>query len=434
MNTSSYSVYIQGIVKFGLAYGVVSLLSRWINSNTILSAPETLVKYGLLGGIGYAVMGAIALFLFGLIAPSIQKRFPNALTIGDILYERLDRRSYWFAMLVLVITSFDYLLIQVLSIGIIVHLLLKIPSYIGLLIFLLYCYVLFGLGGMKRIHKFKAIHISIVFAAIILIPVYFFIKEGIYPVYDGLTLYHPYLLYFKDTYILLFVLTGLIVSIGQLLIDRSTWQRIYVIEPSKIRSSFFMTGIIWSAIPLAFTSITLITIHNQGFEGVNSILNQLVEKVDSAFLIILFIGCCFSIIASTTGAELHATSIMIVRNILAVYFNWDSKQQLKKTYLAAGALCLALFFTSIALSPTLVSIIFFFGKIYAAAIPTMLVVIFYKKTVPKYLPYCSLAGGLFSNIPIYGVSNLTAIWISFGLSSFFIVCYLAINQIGKKPE
>jgi len=39
---------------------------RELTGNTILSSPEALIKYGILGGLGYSLMGAFAFILFAL--------------------------------------------------------------------------------------------------------------------------------------------------------------------------------------------------------------------------------------------------------------------------------------------------------------------------------------------------------------------------------
>ena len=54
-----------GAAKIGIGLGVVSILARWVTGNTIFGSPEALVKYGIFGGIGFALMGAFALSAFG---------------------------------------------------------------------------------------------------------------------------------------------------------------------------------------------------------------------------------------------------------------------------------------------------------------------------------------------------------------------------------
>jgi hypothetical protein len=68
-----------------MGLGIISLLARWVTGTTILSSPESMVKYGVFGGIGYALMGAIALFMFSFIGKRVRQDFPVGLTIGDYL-------------------------------------------------------------------------------------------------------------------------------------------------------------------------------------------------------------------------------------------------------------------------------------------------------------------------------------------------------------
>ncbi|WP_257785801.1 hypothetical protein [Planococcus halocryophilus] len=44
MKKKSFDFYIQGAVQLGIAFGVVSILARWITGNTILSSPQTLIR------------------------------------------------------------------------------------------------------------------------------------------------------------------------------------------------------------------------------------------------------------------------------------------------------------------------------------------------------------------------------------------------------
>lgn len=53
----TYRHYITGSLIFSISSGMTSLLARWITGNTILSSPESLLKYGLLGGIGSTING-----------------------------------------------------------------------------------------------------------------------------------------------------------------------------------------------------------------------------------------------------------------------------------------------------------------------------------------------------------------------------------------
>lgn len=83
---------------------------------------------------------------------------------------------------------------------------------------------------MQRIHQLAGINVVLIFSAVIVIPVYFYIQEGVYPVYEGIKLYHPYILYVKNTEAILFIFTAILIGFGQVIIDRASWQRVFIIK------------------------------------------------------------------------------------------------------------------------------------------------------------------------------------------------------------
>lgn len=97
--------------------------------------PESMVKYGVFGGIGYALMGAIALSMFSFIGKRVRQDFPVGLTIGDYLKARLHPLGYWILIVILVITSFHILFIQGMAASTLCQFLFDTPLYVGLFFF-----------------------------------------------------------------------------------------------------------------------------------------------------------------------------------------------------------------------------------------------------------------------------------------------------------
>ena len=310
----SYQHFITGSIMLGISAGTVSLLARWITGNSILSSPESLVKYGLLGGIGYSLSGALAIFLFGLLAPRIKRNSPQFSTLGDMLNYRLQKDGYWLMACIILFLGLDSLFMQAIGAAVLFDLLFNIPLSITLFFFLLYCFIISMIGGMKWIHRFEGFAISLIFAAVIFIPLYFFIQEGSVKVYEGIRLYHPYLLFTKNKEAFYFIFTFIIVGFGQVLTDRVTWQRLYMMNPSKTRITFSSTAIIWSSIPVALSAMLMIVLFEGPFKNSNTLLFELFNKIDLPFLTILFFLFCFATLSTTMNAELHKV-LFILLNI-----------------------------------------------------------------------------------------------------------------------
>ncbi|MBG9587138.1 hypothetical protein [Cytobacillus firmus] len=432
MKKTDFQYYIGGAFQLGIGFGVVSLLSRWVTGNTILSSPETLIKYGLTGGIGYSLMGALALILFGILAKKIRDRFHDHQTIGDVLRERLTPRGYWFMIFLLLVISFHSIFVQAMGAGILLHMIFPLPVFSGMVFFLLFCFFIGGIGGMQRIHQLAGINVVLIFSAVIVIPVYFYIQEGVYPVYEGIKLYHPYILYVKNTEAILFIFTAILIGFGQVIIDRASWQRVFIIKKEKLRITFTLAGLIWATIPLALSSLIMIIIFGRSYDSIYSLLFELIGKINSTLLIVLFVLFCFSAISSAISAELHAIVTLIVKNIAGVLRPLSNKEKWRFTYLFSGAICLLLLIIVSILPPSPIELLFFFGNIYASMIVPMLYIILGSKTLPALIPLASIIGtaGGFAALPI--MENILTIWISFSLSSLICLSYFIYNLLRTK--
>jgi Na+/proline symporter len=422
LNKSSYQLYISGAIKLGVSFGVVSLLARWITGNTILSSPETLIKYGLTGGIGYSLMGALALILFGFLAKVIREKFPDEQTIGDVLRKKLSPSGYWYVITILLITSLHSLFIQAMGAGILIHILFPMPVFIGMLLFLVFCFFVGGVGGMQRLHQLSGVDVSLIFGAVLVIPVYFYIQEGVHPVYEGIKLFHPYILFYKNTDSIWFIFTAILIGFGQVIIDRATWQRLFIIKKEKVQMTFTLAGVIWATIPLALTSLLMIIMFGRSYKDIYSLLFELVDKIQSTMLIVLFVLFCFSAISSAISAELHATTTLVVKNIIELFRPLSDHERWKFTYIFSGSICICLLIIVSIFKPTPLQLLFFSGNIYAAIIVPMLFIILSNKSIPAIIPFSSLIGALGGYIFIPMNNNLTIIWISFIISG--VVCLL----------
>lgn len=434
MKQENYQLYISGAIRLGISFGVVSLLARWVTGNTILSSPETLIKYGLTGGIGYSLMGALALILFGFMAKKIRERYPDQHTIGDVLRLKLTPSGYWYMISVLLVTSLDSLFVQAMGAGILIHMISSLPVFIGMLLFLSFCFFIGGVGGMQRLHQLAGINVSLIFAAVIIIPVYFYIQEGVFPVYEGIKLYHPYLLYIKNTEAIWFIFTAVLIGFGQVLIDRATWQRVFIINKEKVRMTFTLAGLIWATIPLALSSLLMIIIFGRSYENIYSLIFELIEKIQSTVLIVLFVLFCFSAISSAISAEIHATTTLFVRNVMELFRRLTDREKWKFTYIFSGVICVFLLVIVTILTPNPLELLFFFGNIYASMIVPMFYIILSKRTLPSLIPFASLIGAVGGYLLLPYTENLLAIWLSFAISSAICLCFTVYKWLSSSKN
>ncbi|WP_155645371.1 transporter [Peribacillus simplex] len=421
MRTRTFQEYVQGPIQIGMGLGIISLLARWVTGTTILSSPESMVKYGVFGGIGYAIMGAIALFMFSFIGKRVRQDFPVGLTMGDYLKTRLHPLGYWILLVILVITSLHILFIQGMAASTLCQFLFDTPLYVGLFFFFVFCVLFAGFGGLKLIHRFAAFQVVFMFAAVILIPLYFFVKEGIQPVYDGIRLYHPYMLVINKYDLWSFIFAGLLVGFGQFFFDLTSWQRLFMIELKKVPLTFSLSGLIWLIFPLSFSSLFIMVIFTGGFTDIHSILEGLANKITTPFFFILFVLCAFSAITSTFGACLHALVSLIVANMIDPFQDRTTDQQkIRMAYLLSISIGVLIFMATLLYSPNLLELLFYSGNIYSALLAPILVIVFSKGKVANYIPISAVLAIAASYIIQPYASEFQSIWFS-GLTSFTII-------------
>jgi Na+/proline symporter len=426
----TYRHYITGSIVFGVSTGMISLLARWITGNAILSSPESLVKYGLLGGIGYSLVGALSIFLFGIVANKIRNRFPNFETIGDLFQHRLKKDGYWIMTIIILFLGLDSLFMQAIGAAVLFDLLFDIPFTISIFFFFLYCFLIAGVGGMKWIQRFEGISVFFIFAAIIFIPMYFFIREGAFTVYDGIRLYHPYLLFTRNQEAYFFIVTFMLVGFGQVLTDRSTWQRLYMIEQKKLRLTFWSTAFVWSTIPIALSAMLLIVIFEGTFSETYSLLFSLMTKIEPIFLSIIFFLFCFGTLSTTVHAELHATTVHFIKHIrLPFKPRMTDKQMRQESYVFSGMLLLILLIVTHFIQFSLLDFLFFYGHLYVAVIPVMLIIILSKRAISRMLPYSILIGWILSLTLFSDLSSLQSIWLSFIISLLFSIAFMLFAKV-----
>ncbi|PGS54138.1 transporter [Bacillus sp. AFS041924] len=436
MNSRSFREYVQGPIQIGMGMGIISLLARWVTGTTILSSPESMIKYGVFGGIGYAFLGAIALFVFSFIGKKVRKEYHDCLTIGDYLKRKLNPLGFWIMICILILTSLHILYIQSMSASTLFHFLFNLPLYIEIFIFISFCVLFAGFGGLKMIHGLAGFQVITMFAAAILIPLYFFVKEGVQPVYDGIRLFHPYMLVIDHYDLWGFLFSGLLVGFGQFFFDITSWHRLFMIEVKKVPLTFSLSGLIWGIFPLSFSCLFIIVIFTGGFTDIQSILVGLANKITTPFFFILFVLCVFNAITSTFGAVLHSLASLIVNNIIEPLQKKSKSdhQKIRIAYLLSVIIGAIIFFSTIIQSQNIIELLFYSGNVYSALLFPVLVIVFSKGKVANYIPISIIISILLSYVVQPYVGDFQSIWLSSLFSIIIIIICFAISLFTQKRD
>lgn len=419
--------YMRGSVPFGLGLAIVTLLARWVTGNTILSSPQTLIQYGIAGSLGYAIAGGLAFFFVGSIAKRVRRSFPDAITLGDVLKSKLQDKYYYLFIGILLFMGAYALLLQFHAASLLFTYALPLFPLVGFGLFTVAVYYFGGFGGMHKLTLLSFFSVVTIFLTTILLPIYSYLQDGITPIYDGVKLYHPYLFFIGSHETIWFVSAAVLVFTGQILTDRATWMRIFLTKPEKVRLALQSTGLIWATVPMALLALLLFALSGKPFDHVYLLIRTMLESLDAGFLLFIFVLFCLTAMIMASSSELHGWMSLLIKNVW-MDLHVSEKKVKNLHHIVVASICLLLFLAVAFVLPTSLSLLFFFGNLYASSIPSFLYIFLADhKTgpAPTAIVMISTALGMVSHLFMHAFFS---IWLSFLVACllflFFYFFYL----------
>lgn len=394
-------------MRFGVGIGVVVILSRWLSGSSIAASPSLLIKYGLIGVTGWALMISLALAVFGYVGKKIRREHPEAKSMVNYLQYKLHPFGYRLLITLIAIASVNLLMLHLMAAGVFVKVVFGAPLLLGMGLALLFAIIYSWFTTNSTIHRLATLQMVLIFGVAIFIPLYFFVRNGAENVYSGIYLYHPYLLVLNNIDGLFFVAAGVVLGFGQVFTDRATWQRLYFIDEKKLLPAFLLSSFVWFTLFLAFVSLVLIVIHKGGFQNSYSLFFDLYNLMDQAFIYLLFMVAIILAVLTSLSAELYA---------MISLFNTNHHNGRTRGWVTSILLSVFAIFMNEILRPSMSDLFFFFSILYASLIIPIVVIFLYKGKISNWVVISAVAG-LISG---YGYWNrfeeLNVIWVSLAAS------------------
>ncbi|MHB1651592.1 MAG: hypothetical protein ACYCVD_03835 [Desulfitobacteriaceae bacterium] len=376
-----------------MSFSALLVITRWTSGSTILIALESIITFGLLGGLGYALGTVLAFLLFAFLAERISKEWS---TYGNwIGYWRVKLKPFGFMIVLLLglFTSSGVLFMQEVAGAMVFQALSGVPAATGATVIFVLGVFMFSLPKSPWSRKLGLIQIALLFLVTIFLPINLFVRESVERIFNGVRLYHPYLLVTNYDGVGYFVLALVLITFSKLLLDQPVWQTAMGLDRRKVVPALGLAGLVGAVLLLAFSSLVLTVIYSGGFHDVTSILKDLLRK-ELAILLDLFVLSLLGAIVYTFVAELRS----LVKIWQEFVLKWDSgthpgRSAYESRYLAilqAGVI----FVFSVFLRPSLIQCLFFFGIVNAAALVPLLAVALQKGRSGGLILLSTLAGVL----------------------------------------
>ncbi|WP_368653118.1 hypothetical protein AB4Y30_15695 [Ornithinibacillus sp. 4-3] len=421
---SSVDQYVSGRGKLGVAFGTTSLLAFWITGNTVMAGPEAAYNDGVLGAIGYAALGGIAVMAFAPLAKRIHEVLPNGRTVGDFFKHRFDHKNYYFFIAMSFIWVFGFLMTQGIGGGLLLEQIFEVPYELAVILTFAIVIVYASMGGFSSVTGLAFIQVMLILIVIVVVPPLVYFTTGVAPVYNGMKELDLGSLDLLAPAGLLFLFAAPVLGIGEVFMDNTFWQRAYAIRRDRVFSIFTLSGIGWCFVPLAVATLAFVALGTgQAPKEVNQVAPFIAQVYGGEFASWAFLIGVWAALASTIAALLNAIVSLVLNDVyLKMKPKATGKQQLAFAKIATITIGIVGLLVSLPKFTSMLQMLIFLGVMNAALIFPIVFGLFWKKLNINAAFYAAIFAIIGGYITYYTVGSLQGVVVSGWLS--FLICWL----------
>lgn len=373
--------FILGTGRLGVAFGSASILAFWITGNTILAAPEAAYTLGVLGMIGYGVLGGIGVIMFASIGKRIHEIIPHGRSVGDFYMARFGGKNYSVFLFFVFVYVFGALVTQGIGGGVILEQVFGIPYLVAVILSFAIVISYSMLGGFHSVTGVAFFQVVLILVAVAAVVPFVFFSQGGGAIYEGLQSRSPESLSLTNQAGLLFVFGGAMLGAGEVFMGNTFWQRAYAIRSDRLVRTFLISGIGWIFVPLAVSALAFIALAEGISPGqVNQVAPLVAERFGGSFVSYMFLVLVWSAILSTAAASLNALSALLLNDLVPRYRPNLGEQQQKRygafITLTVGVIGLLITLPQIT---SMLQLLIFLGVINAAFIYPIALGLFWRR-------------------------------------------------------
>lgn len=347
--------------EVGLSGGTYSLVIQYMTGVTVLVPFILTVRGGLLSFFIFTVSSFILYLLLRKWTISQEK-------INEILPDQSDSpdKINAAAFLIFGFSSIGSILIQISMVDILFRDFFHQTSYLGVFLFLVFSYVLFGLGGKLGVTRVGSLILIGVLFTISFTVLTLYLRTGINAVYDRLITNFEGIFSGSILKNSSYFLTFILVMAGQTFTSFYFWKTVKTVKPNHRLSALRYSSFSWTALLLSYTAFTMYLLSQiQAFSSI-----QLLESVIQSNTILshIFIYTGISMLAVGTGQSLYSIVSLFLYIVSARQIQGSSPNRILKTgYFFGMIMMVMLGLAGVILSGSFVKWLPYFMSFYAAA-------------------------------------------------------------------
>lgn len=377
--------YSQSQMRYGgLGSGTNLLLSRLVSGELLVFAMISVISFGILGGIAFALMVVTSLLIYILTIHKLKKNKEEH-GILELLRKQTDKFGYKYHIIVLVGVNFGNMILQLASLKFLLGYYFLQSSFLIVFFVSIFAFAYAGLGGFEALNKSAKPQVFIVFFSTAVITISVFLENGLAVTYQDM-INIPFNSLSIQNAVILFT-TGLIILTSQYLMDYSLWHTVYQLRPQRQNPILLLTMFCLMAIPLGYSALAIYGL-SQGMP-LDGNLILVLEENHSLFLINLYIITVFIAVISSFANQLFSTVILYLNS--REQEQMAQNEQIKHGYLFSAMIVIFVSITFFVLQNlSLIKILITLGIIYTSMVIPFIHTLFRSSPGARWTDYIGL--------------------------------------------
>ena len=359
----------RNVIYAGTAIGTIYLLARWVTGNALFSSEQSLVKFGILFSIILSGAYGVAFIILSFFMKRVNRENVSDNYFTYRFQQINGQMNQRFVQLICYFVQLELWLVQTVVLSEFYKIVFG-NSNVGWLTVSIVCMAFIYIVILNKTTQTMAmLYTILLFVTLTIIPIYYFILNGSKEIYNGIRLFHPYLLYFKDSSYTPFYIALFIIAVAHIFCDLPTWHALSNTKKQKRSQVLWTTGALKILIGFSFTAILLIAIYKGPFENFEILLLSYLYVEHSMLLSYLFATFCVASIFLPLTFSIRSLETVKTSNtkILNILF--------------AVTIFIGILMNH---SIRLLDLVIYFGIVYVAVFPLFLFFLFSRMSMPKF--------------------------------------------------
>jgi hypothetical protein len=304
------------------------------------------------------------------------------------------------------------IMIQTSLIAILFRDLFQSPPFLGVILFLSFSFILFGLGGWIGVNKVGTLLLFAVLFSISFTVLTLYLRTGIGAIQAQFSTRFEGLFNGSSSENILYLLTFLLVMVGQTFTSFYFWESLQNVKPKHRNSSVRYSAFTWAALLLAFAVLSIYWLVQGGHTDPLKVAGEIIQATSSVSHILIF--TTIAILSVGTGHALYSVISMFLYLKSNHGGRSPSHQLIKQAYLFGLMICIVIGIAAVRFSGSFSDWLPYFISFFASAGVPFIFASFQRDFSYKHfiltLGLMSIAGPLLSTF-------LTNFWVLAPLSA-----------------